>query len=64
MSIGVDGQRKAMAMRMARSAYPLATTEVAARTRGRHDQGEGKMTAQRFYLTNGDRRDDVWLPGG
>jgi hypothetical protein len=48
MSIGVDGQRKAMAVRMARSAYPLATTEVAARTGGRHDRGEGRRQLSGF----------------
>jgi hypothetical protein len=52
VSVGVDGRRKAMAMRTAWSAYPVAMTEVAARTGWRHDRG-GAMTAQRFYLTNG-----------
>jgi hypothetical protein len=61
MSIGVDGRRKATT---ARHAYPLVTTEVAAQIKEAPRPGGRGTAARWFYLTNGDRRDDVWWPGG
>jgi hypothetical protein len=63
VSIGINGLQKETAVRTVWRAYPLVMMEVAAQT-GEAPRPGGGTVAQRFYLMNGDRHDDVWWPGG